>query len=79
MEPAALGPDAASMLRIIPSFRDYAAVEARCGRLPDHASYEERLRRYRLAQTAKLIRLWEHGLLSVEVMREMDRILRPDT
>jgi hypothetical protein len=64
-------------LKITPNLQDFARVQALCGRLPDEASDEERVERYRLMQTAKLIRLWEHGLLPVEVMGELDRILRP--
>ena len=67
------------MFKIIPNLQDYAAIDARCGRLPDDASYDVRLKRFQLAQNVKLVRLWDHGLLPVEMMREMDRIFGTHT
>ena len=52
--------------KIEPDPQDFDAVKN------EKASDAEK---YRLAQTHKLMRLYDHGLLPVEEMREIDKIL----
>ena len=59
---------------IKPDPQDYEAVEREEGPLPANASDAEVADRYRLAQAAKLIRLYEQGKLPLEQMCEMDKI-----
>lgn len=60
--------------KIEPDQQDIEAVEHELGRLPANATNAEAGHRYRLAQCAKLIRLYEQGELPLELMREMDKI-----
>jgi hypothetical protein len=59
---------------IEPDYQDHEAIEAEYGRLPDDATIGQMAERYRYAQVRKMIRLWEHGKLPVELMRELDEI-----
>jgi hypothetical protein len=59
---------------IIPDPQDFLAVESEYGKLSANASDEQKNRHYCLALTLKLIRLYDHGRLPLNIMREMDRI-----
>jgi len=59
---------------IIPDPQDLEAIEHEHGRLPPDATDEQRRHHYCLAQMLKMIRLYEHGRLPLNLMREMDKI-----
>jgi len=60
---------------IQPDRQDYETADRECGGpLPDDATDAQCAERYRLAQTAKLIRLYEQGKLPLPEMREMDKL-----
>jgi hypothetical protein len=61
---------------IKPDRQDFEAIEHEHGPLPDDATTQDQADRYRLAQAAKLIRLYEQGKLPLDLMREMDKIPR---
>jgi hypothetical protein len=60
--------------KVKPDPEDYAQVEREYGRLPYHATIKEQAEHYRLAQSAKLIRLYREGKLPPELAQEMERI-----
>jgi hypothetical protein len=45
-------------MKIKPDRKDFDAIEQQYGRLPHTATVQEEAKRYRLAQAAKLIRLY---------------------
>src|SRR5262245_7536580 len=57
-----------------PDPQDYEAVEREHGSLPQDASQEQQLDRYRLAQNARLIRLYDQGKLPDYLMRHVNKI-----
>jgi hypothetical protein len=59
---------------IIPDPQDFEAIEHEHGRPPPDATDEQRRRHYCLAQMLKMIRLYEHGKLPLNLMRELDNI-----
>jgi hypothetical protein len=59
---------------IKPDPQDFERIEREHGPLPANASDAELADRYRDAQSANLIRLYEQGKLPLETMREMDKI-----
>jgi hypothetical protein len=59
---------------IIPDPQDFEAIEHEHGRLPPNATDEQRQRHYCLAQMLKMIRLYDHGKLSLDLMRKLDNI-----
>jgi hypothetical protein len=58
---------------LVPDRQDFAAIEREYGLPPANASDEQLMEHYRLAQAAKLIRLYENGKLPLPVMRELDK------
>ena len=59
---------------IIPDPRDFEAIENEHGRLSVDATDEQIRRNYCLAQMLKMIRLYDHGKLSLDLMRKLDNI-----
>jgi hypothetical protein len=59
---------------IIPDPEDIEAIEHEHGRLPSDASEKQRRRRYCLALMLKMIRLYDHGKLPLNLMREFENI-----
>jgi hypothetical protein len=59
---------------IIPDPQGFEAIEHEHGRLPPNATGEQRRRHYYPAQMLKMIRLYEHGKLPLNLMRELDNI-----
>jgi hypothetical protein len=57
-----------------PDPQDYEAVEREHGPLPQDATPEQHLDRYRLAQAARLIRLYDQGKLPDYLMRHVDKM-----
>ena len=55
---------------ITPDREDFEAVAA------EYPSGKTEAELYRLAQAAKLVRLYEHGLLPADEMRAMDDLVR---
>ena len=64
--------------KLVPDPEDYLAVERTQGNLPVNATDEQTAERFRLAQAHKLIRLYEHGRLPLDVMRAIDAILQTE-
>jgi hypothetical protein len=60
--------------QIIPDPQDFEAIKHEHGGLPPDATDEQRGHHYSLALMLKLIRLYEHGRLPLNLMREMDKI-----
>ena len=65
--------------KVTPDPEDYAQVQREYGRLSYHATIEEQAEHYRLAQCAKLVRLYRQGKLPPELAQEMERIERKIT
>jgi hypothetical protein len=61
--------------KIRPDPEDYEAV-ANHPDNPNASPTQNAADKYRLAQMVKLLRLYEAGLLPVEMMREFDRLLK---
>jgi hypothetical protein len=59
---------------ITPDPRDFEAIESEHGKLPVDATDEQIRRHYCLAQMLKMIRLYDHGKLSLDLMRKLDNI-----
>ena len=57
-----------------PAPQDYEAVERDQGPLPQGATLEQHLDRYRLAQAARLDRLYDQGKLPDYLMRHVDKM-----
>ena len=75
--PYPFGPDG----KIIPDPDDYAAVATTHPELADAAKDEcgnvkAAAEMYRLAQSHKIIRLYENGLLPLDIMRELDNLAK---
>jgi hypothetical protein len=51
---------------------DFERVEKEHGPLPPNASIEEQARRYNLAVSSMVLRLYEQGRLPLAMMREID-------
>lgn len=64
----------ATGLAIEPDLRDHEEVARMYGPLPLDASYEQKLRHYKLAQTETFCRLYENGKLPLPLMRLFDRV-----
>ena len=60
--------------KVLPDAEDHHAIQQEHGQLPHNARDEQVLKRYRLAQSRKLIRLYEQGRLPLREMRAMDRL-----
>ena len=59
---------------IKPDAEDYAAIDAEHGVLAADATNEQCGHYYRLAQARKLLRLYDHERLPVELIRGIDRV-----
>jgi hypothetical protein len=61
---------------LIPDTQDHDEIDRRYGPLPRSASNKQKAYRYQLAQAAKTFRLYDLGMLPLDEMHSLDKIIQ---